>query len=116
MRSRKRCISLFGALFGLSIAISVIAQPDNSKPLSGLEGRIFSVEAEILQTADEGSTGPVGLTFNNCYYFNEDGEWVDPLFPDPSGNFVVPGVWVQHTEHKKISTPQLYLSQMPVCC
>ena len=110
MGLRKYFSALIGVVLSLGIVVSVTAKPDNSKPLSGLEGRIFAVEAEIVYTLSPGDTGEVGSTFNNCYYFNEEGEWVDPLFPDPSGNFVVPGVWVQHTELPKI----IYTATVPI--
>ena len=50
----------------------------------------------------------MGDTFKNCYYFNEDGTWDDPLFPSPL--FPVPGVWVQHTELPKI----IYTATVPI--
>lgn len=90
----------YAAAIGLilisAIASSAGADPGRSEPLGGLSGRVFAVEAEILFSLDPSS--PVGLVFENCYTFNEDGSWEDPLFP--LGPF--PGVWVQHTELPKI--------------
>ena len=34
---------------------------------------------------------PDGEPFANCYFFEEDGTWIDPPFPGG------PGTWVQHT-------------------
>lgn len=100
--------ALVGTIVCLGIAVSATATPDNSEPLNGLGGRVFAVEAEVLFTLDPGETGEVGSTFENCYYFNADGSWVDPLFPSP--DYVVPGVWVQHTELPKI----IYTATVPI--
>ena len=108
MRLRRYFTALIGMVFCLGIADSAIATPDNSGPLNGLSGRVFAVEAEVLFTLDSDATGEVGSTFENCYYFNEDGSWEDPLFPAPG--YVVPGVWVQHTELPKI----IYTATVPI--
>lgn len=107
MLFKKYFTASISTLIGLSFIVSAMATPDNSKPLSGLADRVFAVEAEILYTLDPASTGPVGSTFDNCYYFNEDGSWFDPLFPEPPG---LPGVWIQHTELPKI----IYTATVPI--
>jgi hypothetical protein len=63
------------------IAETVGATPDESQRLRGLGGRTFEVEVTNLTTGD---------VFANCYTFNEDGTWIDPLFP-------APGVWSQNS-------------------
>jgi hypothetical protein len=69
--------------------------------LTGLSGRIFAVEAEIVFSLDPALSGfNVGDTFNNCYVFKEDNVWIDPLFPTPGA--AVPGGWVQHTKGRRI--------------
>lgn len=108
MRLRESCTALIGLIVCLGIADSAIATPDNSGPLNGLNGRVFAVEAEVLYTLGPDETGEVGSTFENCYYFNDDGSWEDPLFPAPG--YVVPGVWVQHTELPKI----IYTATVPI--
>lgn len=67
-------------------------------PYNGLAGRIFAVEAKVVYSDDP--LLPAGTVFNNCYHFNADGSWFDPLYPDISA--AVPGYWVQHTDLPKI--------------
>ena len=69
------------------------------KTSGGLAGRIFAVDAEVTMSLDPAF--PAGTTFQNCYFFNEDGSWFDPLFPD--FGIAVPGGWIQHTELPRIS-------------
>lgn len=69
-------IGIFGAVGPL------MAAPDESQRLRGLEGRVFEVVVQNLTTGEP--------PFQNCYRFLEDGLWIDPLFP-------VPGTYVQHT-------------------
>lgn len=65
--------------------------------LQSLSARAFAVVAEIVYTADPAASGfEVGDTFDNCYIFEQDNVWIDPLFPGPGA--AVPGGWVQHTE------------------
>ena len=66
-------------LLGLIAAISIFeivgtleANPEGSQRLRGLEGRVFAVNVYDV-FIDE--------YFDNCYTFNADGTWVDPLFP-----------------------------------
>lgn len=85
----------------LLIAYQVDATADPNKDRGGLldslAGRAFAVEAEIVYTADPIASGfEVGDTFNNCYIFENDNVWIDPLFPGPGA--AVLGGWVQHTE------------------
>ena len=69
-------VGIFGAVAPL------MATPDESQRLRGLEGRVFEVVVQNLTTGEP--------PFQNCYIFLEDGIWIDPEFP-------VPGTWVQHT-------------------
>ena len=69
-------VGIFGAVGPL------LATPDDSQRLRGLGGRIFEVTVVEL---------PDGEPFANCYFFEEDGTWIDPPFPGG------PGTWVQHT-------------------
>lgn len=57
------------------------AVPDDSQRLRGLGGRTFAVEVTNLTD---------GSIFQNCYVFDEDGTWSEPLFP-------VPGTWMQNS-------------------
>ena len=82
-------ISRTNLVAGLVLAIGVfgavgpvMATPDESQRLRGLEGRIFEVQVQNLTTGDP--------PFKNCYIFLDGGTWIDPGFP-------VPGSWVQHT-------------------
>lgn len=69
-------IGIFGAVGPLA------ATPDESQRLRGLGGRVFEVTVVEL---------PDGVPFSNCYFFEEDGTWIDPPFPGG------PGTWGQHT-------------------
>lgn len=78
---------------------SAMANPNEERGglLDSLAGRAFAVEAEIAYTADPAASGfEVGDTFDNCYIFENDNVWIDPLFPAPGA--AVLGGWVQHTE------------------
>ena len=48
----------------------------------------FEVNVKVTSTLIPGTTGPVGTEFPNCYTFQGDGVWIDPVFP-------VPGTWTQ---------------------
>jgi hypothetical protein len=74
-----------GMIISFGIAGSTWAEPDGSQLLRGLGDRTFSVQVTNLTGLGE----PFGM-FSNCYIFNEDGSWIDPLFP-------VPGTWIQHS-------------------
>ena len=74
-----------GLVFAIGIFGAVVplwATPDESQRLRGLGGRTFEVTVVEL---------PDGVPFANCYFFEEDGTWIDPPFPGG------PGGWVQHT-------------------
>ena len=60
----------------------LMADPDGSQNLRGLGGRTFEVMVTELW---EG-----GGSFHNCYVFEDDGTFIDPLFPPGDSN------WVQH--------------------
>ena len=85
-----------------AVASLFVAAPGLTEPgaggMEGLEGRIFAVEARVVRSEDPGL--PAGTVFNNCYYFNADGTWFDPLYPDRGS--AVPGFWVQHVQSPKI--------------
>ena len=78
---------------------SAAADPDGSQRLRGLGDRVFLVEVEVITAEDCCGLPPVGFTFENCYFFEADGTWIDPAFPRPSSP--VPGTWVQHSTGAK---------------
>ena len=83
MRSRIYVVAVIVFTIGIFGAVGpVMATPDEPQRLRGLEGRVFQVQVQNLTTGEP--------PFQNCYYFLEDGTWIDPPFP-------VPGTWVQHT-------------------
>ena len=87
----------------LAVAALLAAAPGLTDPGAGghdgLSGRIFAVEAHVVYSDDPGL--PAGTVFNNCYHFNADGTWFDPLYPDLGS--AVPGAWVQHADSPKIA-------------
>jgi hypothetical protein len=87
-------IGTFGFILNLLLASPAWADAKNDEPFGGLSGAIFAVEAEVVASLDPGF--PEGLVFDNCYFFNEDGSWYDPLFPYPNSDIV--GIWVQHAD------------------
>lgn len=93
MQIRTLSATILGTLVCVGIAASAGAGSHNS-----LAGKVFAVTAEVTFSLDPDF--PAGTTFNNCYTFNEDGSWDDPLFPDPAAP--IPGVWAQYTERPKI--------------
>jgi len=76
---------------------TVGATPDGSQRLRGLGGRVFLVEVEVVASNLEEL--PVGTMFPNCYFFEADGTWVDPAFPNTETP--VPGTWTQHSNGAK---------------
>ena len=80
MKTTHRFIAIMGLL---GLTTSAAADPKESQNLRGLGGRSFAVEVTDLIEPP----GP-GNPFANCYTFNPDGSWDDPLFP-------VPGTWSQ---------------------
>jgi hypothetical protein len=76
-----------GMIISFGIAGSASADPDGSQRNRGLGGRVFLVEVHDL-FEDE--------FFDNCYFFNADGTWNDPLFP-------VMGGWSQDSVGAKTS-------------
>ena len=81
----------------IGIVDSVRATPDGSQRLRGLGGRVFLVEVEVV--ASVLAELPVGTVFPNCYFFEDDGTWIDPAFPNPETP--VPGTWMQHSNGTK---------------
>ncbi|HKJ16214.1 MAG TPA: hypothetical protein VJ984_02550 [Xanthomonadales bacterium] len=80
---------------GFAINDVMADPPEHSNELSG---RIYAVHAEVVGSLDPGF--PVGTEFDNCYSFNEDGTWFDPLYPD--FGIAVPGVWIQHDDRPQL--------------
>jgi hypothetical protein len=108
----KRILCLAAAIgliaSGLTIGIvdSVEAKPGESQRLRGLEGRVFAIHGEYLFSLIPGVA--VGDEFDNCYYFNADGVWLDPKFPEPANpadnpEGAWPGIWIQHSNGAKTS-------------
>lgn len=85
------------------VAALIAAGPGMADPgagdFEGLAGRIFAVEATVVYSDDPAF--PAGTVFDNCYYFNADGSWFDPLYPNLGS--AVPGMWVQHADLPKIA-------------
>ncbi len=79
-------------MVGLGFAASASADPEESQRLRGMGGRVFLVVVQDL-FAQPGSPEEF---FDNCYTFNEDGSWDDPLFP-------VLGTWEQASVGAKTS-------------
>lgn len=112
MKNNLRSAATIGLIAsGLAIGVveSVEAVPDDSQRLRGLAGRVFAIHGEYLDSRPPAAP-PVGTTFDNCYYFNADGLWLDPKFPDPGNpanmpenGSVIPGTWIQHTNGAKTS-------------
>lgn len=91
-------IGIFGLILNLNLVGPAWAGSEKDGPFGGLSGAIFAVEAEVVASLDPGI--PEGLIFDNCYFFNEDGSWYDPLFPYPNSGIF--GVWVQHADLPRI--------------
>lgn len=96
--ARIAVIGMFGFILNLLLASPAWADSANGPSFGGLSGAIFAVEAEVVGSLDPGF--PAGLIFDNCYFFNEDGSWYDPLFPYPNSGIL--GVWVQHADLPRI--------------
>ncbi len=98
--NNKGLFSPFVALvIALGLILGVVTTVDTAQAGSGknsLAGRAFAIEGEWLASAEGFGLPPAGTVFENCYTFNEDGTWVDPLFPAPA-------YWIQHTAGRKIS-------------
>ena len=84
--------AITGMIVSFGIAGSASADPDGSQRNRGLGGRVFFVEVQDLFFPESG--GPE--FFDNCYFFNADGTWNDPLFP-------VMGDWNQDSVGAKTS-------------
>jgi hypothetical protein len=84
MKTKAILASIVSLVLGLGMFATAGADPDESQRLRGLGGRTFAVVVTDLWSADP--------PFENCYTFNEDGSWDDPLFLP---GFPVPGTWVQ---------------------
>jgi hypothetical protein len=82
----------------LLISASAAADPGAGE-FEGLAGLTFDVTAEVTYSDDPAL--PAGTVFENCYFFNEDGVWFDPLYPD--FGVAIPGYWVQHSMLPKIT-------------
>ena len=86
---------LIAAICVVGFAETLEATPEGSQRLRGLGDRVFAVHVIELT----GNIGP--WEFDNCYFFEADGTWIDPDFPDPS--FIVPGTWGQDSTGAKTS-------------
>lgn len=95
--------ALFTTFSVIGLVDTVAADPDGSQLLRGLGGRTFAVEVTNHTTGDP--------PFANCYTFNEDGSWDDPLFFLPGGP-PVPGTWVQ--DSTGASTTYIATSSIPL--
>lgn len=84
----------------LAFAYQANADPDNSGDLAGLSGRVFLAEVTIQSSPFFPEFE--GAVFPTCYFFEEDGTWIDLEWPG-EGAPPVPGVWVQHTELPHVS-------------
>jgi len=96
MQNKLHTIAAIGLLAGICLIgamESLQAKPDGSQRLRGLGDRVFAVHVNELT----GNLGP--WEFDNCYIFEADGTFLDPLFLDPS--FIVPGTWEQHSNGAK---------------
>lgn len=87
--------ALAAALSAFGLIEIVEAGPGNSDQLN-LGGRTFAIQGEYLAILP-GFGLEVGDTFDNCYTFEEDGTWIDPLFLD---GLVIPGIWEQYPAPK----------------
>ncbi len=83
----------FAVFGGLIAAIEPVEAKSDKRSLAG---RAFAIEGEWLASVPGFNLPPVGFTFENCYTFNADGTWVDPLF-------LAPSFWIQHTAGRTIS-------------
>ena len=86
---------LIAAICVVGTVETLEATPEGSQRLRGLGDRVFAVHVTELT----GNIGP--LEFDNCYFFEANGTWIDPGFLDPS--FVVPGTWGQDSNGAKTS-------------
>ena len=87
--------ALASVLSPMGLIATVKADPGNSDQLN-LGGRTFAIQGEYL-AALPGLPFEAGDTFVNCYTFEEDGVWIDPLFLE---GFVIPGTWEQYSAPK----------------
>ena len=99
MRTKAFLTAVISLTLSFGMFGSAAADPDGSQRLRGLGGRVFLVEVEVIAAEDCCGLPPVGFIFANCYFFEVDGSWIDPAFPDPASP--VPGTWVQHSTGAK---------------
>ena len=97
MKNKLYSTIIITLIAAIGIVETVGATPDGSQRLRGLGGRVFLVEVEVV--ASVLAELPVGTVFPNCYFFEADGTWVDPAFPNPETP--VPGTWMQHSNGTK---------------
>lgn len=96
--ARVSVLGLCGFILNLLVVSPAWADAESNRPFDGLSGAIFAVEAEVVASLDPGL--PAGTIFDNCYFFNADGSWYDPLFPAPKSEIL--GLWVQHADLPRI--------------
>ena len=81
----------FGLMGGsIGIVDSAEASSYGHKSPMSLAGRSFQIHGTYVSWDDSLGFGPKPPDFENCYSFEEDGTWIDPLFP-------ALGTWIQHT-------------------
>ena len=97
MKNKLYLTIIITLIAAIGIVETVGATPDGSQRLRGLGGRVFLVEVEVV--ASVLAELPVGTVFPNCYFFEADGTWLDPAFPNPETP--VPGTWMQHSNGAK---------------
>jgi len=87
---RKLATGLIAAMCVVGFVGTLDAAPEGSQRLRGLGDRVFAVHVVELT----GNLGP--WEFDNCYFFEGDGTWIDPGFP-------APGSWGQHSTGARTS-------------
>ena len=90
MRTKAFLTALISLILSLGLYATAGATPKDSQRLRGMAGQIFYVQVEVTSTLIPDVTGPEGTLFENCYFFNNGGVWIDPPFG-------VPGTWVQNS-------------------
>ena len=90
MRTKTFLTAFISLILSLGLYATAGATPKDSQRLRGMADRVFYVQVEVTSTLIPGDTGPEGTVFENCYFFNNGGVWIDPPFG-------VPGMWVQNS-------------------
>jgi hypothetical protein len=97
MRTRRFLNVIIGLLATLGVIGGSIGIVETAEA-EGLGGRSFQVKVKQISGARPPAEPPAPMPPGpNCYTFEADGTWIDPLFLGPNLP-VFPGTWVQHTE------------------